>query len=139
MNRFFRYDGTGEVPSQIHSYLSSNFRDLRNLPKDNPPLRRKGKDRWCVPDPRKAGDLERLRESALLREFDDHRDRESNKRLKRFRSEAIRAGFRRAWQRQDYGTIVSVGRRIPDSVLQNDPKLLMWYDQAVTRGGGDES
>ena len=63
--------------------------------------------------------------------------RETSKRLKRFRSEAIRTGFRRAWQDQDYGTIVSVGRRIPDSVLQNDPKLLMWYDQAVTRGGGE--
>ena len=132
---FLLYDGTGEVPSQIHSYLSSNFKDLRNLPKDNPTLRRKGKDRWYVPDPRKAGDLERLRERALLREFDEYR--ETNKRLKRFRSEVIRAGFRRAWQGQDYGTIVSVGRRIPDSVLQNDPKLLMWYDQAVTRGGGD--
>jgi len=28
---FLRYDGTGEVPSQIHSYLSSNFKELRNL------------------------------------------------------------------------------------------------------------
>ena len=131
---FLRYDGTGEVPSQIHSYLSSNFKDLRNLPKNNPSLRRKGKDRWYVPDPLKAGDLERLRERALLREFAEYR--ETSKRLKRFRSEAIRTGFRRAWQDQDYGTIVSVGRRIPDSVLQNDSKLLMWYDQAVTRGGG---
>ena len=130
---FLRYDATGEVPSQIHSYLSSNFKDLRNLPKDDPSLRRKGKDRWYVPDPRKAGDIERLRERALLREFDEYR--ETSKRLKRFRSEAIRAGFRRAWQDQDYGTIVSVGNRIPDSVLQNDPKLLMWFDQAVTRTG----
>ena len=128
---FFRYDGIGEVPSQIHSYLSSNFKDLRNLPKDDPSLRQKAKDRWYVPDPRKTGDLERLRERALLSEFDEYR--ETTNRLKRFRSEAIRAGFRRAWQDKDYGTIVSVGRRIPDNVLQNDPKLLMWYDQAVTR------
>ena len=28
---FLRYDGKGEVPSQIHSYLSSNFKELRNL------------------------------------------------------------------------------------------------------------
>ena len=134
---FFRYDGIGEVPSQIHSYLSSNFKHLRKLPKDDPALRNKGKDRWYVPDPRKAGDLEKVRERALLREFDGYR--ETNKHLKRFRSEAIRAGFRRAWQERDYGTIVAVGRRIPDSVLQNDPKLLMWFDQAVTRGGGDAS
>ena len=134
---FFRYDGIGEVPSQIHSYLSSNFKHLRKLPKDDPALRNKGKDRWYVPDPRKAGDLEKVRERALLREFDEYR--ETNKHLKRFRSEAIRAGFRRAWQERDYGTIVAVGRRIPDSVLQNDPKLLMWFDQAVTREGGDAS
>ena len=108
---FLRYDGTGEVSSQIHSYLSSNFKHLRNLPKDDPSLRRKGKDRWYVPDPRKSGDLERLRERALLREFDEYR--KTSKLLKRFRSEAIRAGFRRAWQRQDYETIVSVGKQDP--------------------------
>ena len=33
---FLRYDGKGEVPSQIHSYLSSNFKELRNLAKDDP-------------------------------------------------------------------------------------------------------
>ncbi|MYA65072.1 MAG: site-specific DNA-methyltransferase [Gemmatimonadetes bacterium] len=131
---FLLYGGTGEVPAQIHSYLSSNFKHLRNLPKDDVVLRAKAADRWYVPDPRKAGDLERLRERSLLREFDEYRG--ASKRLKRFRSEAIRAGFRRAWQERDYGTIVAVGRKIPDSVLHNDPKLLMWFDQAVTRGGG---
>ncbi len=25
----------------------------------------------------------------------------------------------------------------PENVLQEDPKLIMWYDQAVTRMGGD--
>ena len=132
---FLLYDGNGRVPSQIHSYLSSNFRHLRNLPKDDPVLRVKASERWYVPDPRKAGDLERLRERTLLREFDQYR--QSRNPLKRFRSEAIRAGFRRAWQERDHETIVSVGCRLPDSVLHNDPKLLMWYDQAVTRGGGD--
>ena len=40
---FLRYDGRGEVPSQIHSYLSTNFRELRNLPKDDETLRAKAK------------------------------------------------------------------------------------------------
>ena len=35
---FLRYDGKGEVPNQIHSYLSTNFKDLRNLPKDDESL-----------------------------------------------------------------------------------------------------
>jgi len=28
-----------------------------------------------------------------------------------------------------------VARKIPESILQEDPKLLMWYDQALTRSG----
>ena len=129
---FLRYDGVGEVPSQIHCYLSTNFKELRKLDKDDSVLRAKARDRWYVPDPRKAGDLEKLRERALLREFDDYRD-SAHRRLRVFRLEAVRAGFRRAWQRQDYATIIAIAQKIPDAVLQEDPKLLMWYDQAITR------
>jgi hypothetical protein len=131
---FLRYDGNGEVPSQIHSYLSSNFKELRNLPKDDERLRAKAKDRWYVPDPNKAGDLEKLRERALLREFQEYRE-SKQKRLKVFRLEAVRAGFKKAWQERDYATIIAVARKIPENVLQEDPKLLMWYDQALTRSG----
>ena len=129
---FLRYDGAGAVPGQIHGYLSSNFKELRNLDKHDLELRAKAKDRWYVADPGKAGDLEKLRERALLREFDDYRE-SAQRRLRVFRLEAVRAGFRRAWQQQDYGTIITVAQKIPDAVLQDDPKLLMWYDQAVTR------
>jgi hypothetical protein len=51
------------------------------------------------------------------------------------RMEAVRAGFRYCWQNRDYRTIVTVAKRIPEDVIQEDPKLLMWYDQAVTRLG----
>jgi DNA modification methylase len=129
---FLRYDGKGEVPSQIHTYLSSNFKELRNLAKDDPALRAKGKDRCYVPDPNKAGDLEKLRERALMREFEEYRE-SKQKRLKVFRLEAVRAGFKKAWQERDYATIIAVARKIPEKILQEDPKLLMWYDQAVTR------
>jgi predicted RNA methylase len=131
---FLCYDGDGEVPSQIHSYLSTNFKDLRNLAKDNPLLCAKAKDRWYVPDPNKAGDLEKLRERTLLREFDEYRE-STQKQLKVFRLEAVRAGFKRAWQDREYATIIAVARKIPENVLQEDPKLLMWYDQALTRSG----
>ncbi|HOE33315.1 MAG TPA: DNA methyltransferase [Smithella sp.] len=131
---FFCYDGKGDIPSQIHSYLSTNFKELRNLPKDDAGLRAKAKDRWYVPDPNKAGDLEKLRERALLREFEDYRTT-SQKRLKIFRLEAVRAGFKKAWQERDYATIITVARKVPENVLQEDPKLLMWYDQALTRSG----
>ncbi len=134
---FLRYDGSGEVPSQIHSYLSTNFKELRNLPKDSQELRSRAKDRWYVPDPNKAGDLEKLRERSLLKEFGEYRTT-SQKRLKVFRLEAVRAGFKKAWQERDYTTIITVARKVPENVLQEDPKLLMWFDQALTRTGNQD-
>ena len=135
-DNFIQYDGEGEVPSQIHSYLSTNHKDLRSLDKSNPALVAKAKDRWYVPDPNKAGDLEKLRERSLLKEFEDYRT-SSQKRLKVFRLEAVRAGFKKSWQERDYATIITVARKVPENVLQEDPKLLMWYDQALTRSGED--
>ncbi len=130
---FLTYDGKTQVPEQIHAYLSSNWKELRNLDKDDPALVAKARDRWYVPDPNKAGDLEKLRERALLKEFDEYK--QAKKKLKVFRIEAVRAGFKRAWQDRDYPTIVSVAEKIASNVLEEDPKLLMWYDQAVTRIG----
>lgn len=129
---FIRYDGNSEVPSQIHSYLSSNFRELRNLSKSDPALKAKGKDRWYMPNPNKAGDLEKLRERALLQEFKEYQE-SRQRRLRVFRLEAVRAGFKKAWQERDYETIISVARKIPETILHEDSKLLMWYDQAFTR------
>jgi hypothetical protein len=144
---FLCYDGKREVPSQIHSYLSTNFKELRNLPKDDESLRAKAKDRWYVPDPNKAGDLEKLRERALLHEFEEYLPATTGvaqagrgskqKRLQTFRLEAVRAGFKKAWQERNYATIIAVARKIPENILQEDPKLLMWYDQALTRTGGE--
>lgn len=132
---FLCYDGKGPVPEQIHAYLSTNWKELRNLPKDGPALVTKARDRWYVPDPNKAGDLEKLREKALLKEFEEYK--EVKKKLKVFRLEAVRAGFKKAWQERDYAVIVAVADKIPNNVLEEDPKLLMWYDQAVTRMGGE--
>jgi DNA modification methylase len=132
---FLCYDGKGPVPEQIHAYLSTNWKELRNLPKDDPALVTKARDRWYVPDPNKAGDLEKLREKALLKEFEEYK--EVKKKLKVFRLEAVRAGFKKAWQERDYAVIVAVADKIPNNVLEEDPKLLMWYDQAVTRMGGE--
>lgn len=40
-------------------------------------------------------------------------------------------------QERDYATTIAVARKIPEKILQEDPKLLMWYDKAVTRAGGE--
>ena len=129
---FLHYGGAGEVPSQIHVWLSTHFEELRGLPRDHPALRAKARGRWYVPDPNKAADVEMRRTRALLREFDEYRQSPQRK-LKLFRLEAIRAGFFKAYQDRDYATIIEIAEKIPEAVLQEDQKLLLWYDQALTR------
>ena len=131
-DNFLQYDGTGDVPSQIHSYLSTNHKDLRSLDKSNPALVAKAKDRWYVPDPNKAQDLEKKREKTLLKEFETYKAFTGRK-IKESRLEVLRTGFRSAWANKDYTTIISVANKLPEETLQEDEKLLLWYDQALTR------
>lgn len=135
-DNFIRYDGTSGLPSQIHSYLSTNHKDLRGLEKSDPRLVAKAKDRWYVPDPNKAQDLEKKREKVLLKEFETYLVA-AGRRLKEFRLEVLRAGFKAAWGNRDYQTIIKVAQKIPDEALQEDEKLLLWYDQALTRMEAD--
>ena len=44
----------------------------------------------------------------------------------------------KAWQERDYATIITAARKIPETILQEDSMLLMWYDQALTRSGEDK-
>jgi hypothetical protein len=129
---FLRFEGTGEVPSQIHRYLSTNYHDLRGLEKNDPRLIAKAQDRWYVPDPNKAQDLEKKREKALLKEFETYKAFTGRK-IKESRLEVLRAGFRDAWARKDYATILAIAHKLPDETLQEDEKLLTLYDMALTR------
>ena len=38
---------------------------------------------------------------------------------------------------KDYKTIIGIAQKIPDDALQEDEKLLLWYDQALTRMEAD--
>lgn len=67
-------------------------------------------------------------------EFEEYREL-MHKKLKVFRLEAVRAGFKRVWQERDYNTIISVAQKIPENILQEDRKILVLYNQAVTRNG----
>lgn len=111
---------------QLHQLRHESLPELSDLLEQN--FLQDQQERWYVPDPNKATDLERLRQKALLREFNSYR--EGKKRLKQFRTEAIRAGFAHAWANREYTTIVQVAERLPETILQEDPDLLMYYDNA---------
>ena len=129
---FLRYDGTGEVPSQIHRYLSTNYHDLRGLEKSDTRLNARAQDRWYVPDPNKAQDLEKKREKALLKEFETYKAFTGRK-IKESRLEVLRAGFNAAWAAKDYATILGIASKLPEETLQEDERLLTLYDMALTR------
>ena len=58
------YDGDGEVPPQIHDYLSQQYHDLRGLSKTDPKLVSRARGRWYVPNPAKQADIDKLRARA---------------------------------------------------------------------------
>ena len=49
----------------------------------------------------------------------------------------MRVGFKKAYDERDYATIVAVAAKLPEEVLQQDEKLLMYFDVATMRLGKD--
>ncbi|HFO0457254.1 MULTISPECIES: DNA methyltransferase [unclassified Bacillus cereus group] len=134
---FLFFEGDGGVPDQIASYLRRNYKDLRSVDTTDLVFVEKAMNRWYVPDPNKQADLEKLREKSLLREFSGYVEEleNSKKKLKQFRTEAIRAGFKKAYSEKEFEQIVKVGDRLPEKIIQEDDKLLMYYDNACIRLG----
>jgi len=109
-----------EQPLELQTILDQNFVEDRD-------------GTWRVPDPKKEADLEQIRHRALMKEFQQYLDTKG--RLKLVRTEAIRVGFKECWQKLDYPTIVQMAKRVPEAVIQEDPALLMYYDNALMRTG----
>jgi hypothetical protein len=110
-----------EQPLELRTILEQNFVEDKN-------------GEWRVPDPKKEGDLEQLRHRALLKEFGQYLDTKGK--LKVVRTEAFRAGFKECWQNNDYRTIVQLAKRVHEDIVQEDPALLMYYDNALMRTEG---
>ena len=87
--------------------------------------------RWYIPDLTKSGDIAKLREKNLLKEFQEYQ--QSKGKLKQFRSEAIRVGFSHLWKEKDYAAIVAMAERLPEETIQEDSNLLMYYDISLSR------
>lgn len=89
------------------------------------------KGRWYIPDITKEGDVAKLREKNLWKEFEGYMN--SKGKLKLFRSEAIRVGFSRLWKDKNYQAIVDIAERLPEQTIQEDTNLLMYYDISLSR------
>jgi hypothetical protein len=120
--RFLRelHQNKFEKLPELHKILEENF--LQDL-----------QGRWYIPDPTKEADLIKWRERALQKEFEEYKGAKGK--LKVFRTEAVRAGFKKCWSDQDYATIIAIGERLPSQILHEDDVLLMYYDNALTRQG----
>jgi rubredoxin len=146
-DNFICYKGEPIIPHQIVSWLrqSAKYREqIQHIARDaengtaiettDSLLVEAARDRYYIPDPSQQIDMEKLREKGLLNEFEKYRD-PKQKKIKVFRLEAIKVGFKKAWQTKEYQTIVDVAEKIPETVIQEDEKLLMYYDNALTRLG----
>lgn len=106
-----------------------NLPELHTLLEDNFLYNEEGK--WYIPDITQSGDLLKLREKRLFKDFEQYLN--SKGKLKLFRTEAIRAGFAKLWKQKDYASIIKVANRLPEQVIQEDDKLLMYYDISLSR------
>jgi DNA modification methylase/DNA-directed RNA polymerase subunit RPC12/RpoP len=89
------------------------------------------KGQWYIPDRTKEGDIVKLREKKLWKEFEGYMN--SKGKLKLFRSEAVRVGFSKLWKDKNYQAIVDIAKRLPEKTIQEDPNLLMYYDISLSR------
>jgi hypothetical protein len=88
---------------------------------------------WRVPDSKREGDLEQLRHQSLIKEFQQYLGNKGK--LKVIRTEALRAGFSDCWKNKDFATIIEFGKRVPETVIQEDSALLMYFDNASLLSG----
>lgn len=110
----------GEEIPELATLLEENF--LRDAD-----------ERWYVPDPKKIGDVEKLREKNLLREFQGYMS--TTGALKVFRSEAVRAGFKDLFAKKNYAAILAMAERLPEDVLFDDVRLSSFVEYSRQQTG----
>lgn len=140
-------DKTGEGPQTYAELMPKFMQELKAVDKREkmPELMvileenflKDDKGRWYIPDYTKSGDIAKLREKNLLKEFAEYQ--QSKGKLKQFRSEAIRAGFSKLWKDKDYRAIVEMAERLPEETIQEDSNLLMYYDISLSRAEAEPS
>lgn len=89
------------------------------------------KGKWYIPDVTKAGDVAKLRDKKLVKEFESYLATKGK--LKLFRTEAIRAGFAKLWIEKNFKLIVDTAARLPENIINEDEKLMMYVDLSSGR------
>ena len=107
---FLRFDFKTEVPSKNHRYLSSNIIELLKI----------AMDCLYVLDPKMAGDPEKLREWALLREFKEYVEYKK-KRLKILRLENVRTGLKKLGRNATTQPLLQLHRRFQTKFCRRIP------------------
>jgi DNA modification methylase len=90
--------------------------------------------KWRIADPEKQADLDKLYIKNLMKEFNVYVEavnKPKAKPIKQIRIEAVRAGFKACYKKKDFSTIIKVGDKIPQTILQEDEQLLRYYDVAT--------
>ena len=111
----------GDVLPELRDILEENFIEEQD-------------GKWRIADPEKQVDLDKLRFKNLMKEFNIYVEavnKPKAKPIKNARIEAVRAGFKECYKKKDFATIIKVGDKINQSMLQEDEQLLRYYDVAT--------
>ena len=127
----------GDIQPAFMAELQSGLASWEELPELRDMLEANFVDdaagRWALPDPQRSEHLDQLRTRALLREFAAYASTSGP--LRKFRTEAVRAGFRKAWADREFETILAVGRRMPGDAFVEDSALLHYFRNAERLAG----
>ena len=115
---------------ELHQDKNEAIPELLDLLKENF-LLNDDTGKWYIPDITKAGDIAKLREKSLMKEFEGYLSGKGK--LKVFRSEAIRQGIGKLWKEKNYKGIVDICKRLPEKTKQEDQSILMYYDNSLMR------
>ena len=112
----------GDVLPELRQLLEENFIEIEG-------------GKWRLPNMQDDIDKEAMRTKSLLKEFKLYAEA-ANKpkvKIKEARVEALRTGFKQCYIDKDFQTIVQVGDKIPQNLLEEDDVLLQFYEIALNK------
>lgn len=112
----------GDILPELKQLLEENFIEIEG-------------GKWRLPNMQDDVDKDAMRTKSLLREFKIYSDAAAKPKakIKEVRVEALRTGFKQCYIDKDFHTIVQVGDKIPQNLLEEDDVLLQFYEIALNK------